>query len=113
MDKTEEITEMFYSVFEFCGNEVLKESDEVLAGIIYEDYLDYYSYWLDCNLIFLKENGILSEDVVKQVQEIRSLSDAMFAPGMEFSAQFIRKSKTWKKIFDMADQLKAELNIKK
>lgn len=102
---------MFYSVFEFCGSKVLQESDEVLTGIIYEDYLDYYSYWVDDNLNFLRENGILSDHVVKKVQKIRNLSDKMFAPGMEFSAQFIRKSKTWKEIFDMVDKLKIELSL--
>ena len=91
------------------GVSLLSLSDVDLTGDIYEEFMYYYVFLTKENLKTLYRNKILSKKGMKKSLRIRKLSDIAFSPDVEFSAKFVRTSPIWKEIFQLADEVKAEL----
>lgn len=54
----------------------------------------------------LLDSGYITEDIKQKAQEMRNLSERMFAENMERSAATVRNSAEWKRIIFIADQIK-------
>lgn len=106
--------EYFYYVFEgnftWCGNHVLQYNDEDLEGIIYEEYMFFSTDFGEWNRTNFLEAGFITQEIADKMKLIYELSDEMFSPEQEFSANFVRTSPTWKKIFDLMDELRQEMD---
>ena len=102
---------VFELLFEYCGNHVLSLSDEDLVGVIYEDYMFCYVDLYEYNRLAFKQAGYITEKIAQKMKTIYELSEEVFAEGVEFSAKFVRNSPTWKKIFDLTDEIKNEINL--
>ena len=102
---------IFGSIFKWCGQHLLSLSDKELEWAIYEDYMFYYTDLLDEHLTCFLEMGFINKETVEKARLIRELSDKMFSPDEEFSANCVRTSKTWQKIFNLVDELKQELKF--
>ena len=107
--KASDILEKIQIAFENCGSSLLSLSDVDLTGDIYKEFMYYYVFLTKENLKTLYRNKILSKKGMKKSLRIRKLSDIAFSPEVEFSAKFVRTSPIWKEIFQLADEVKAEL----
>ncbi len=99
----------FYSAFNYCGSFILQLPDEDIELIAFEDYC--WGNFMDKPIEELFELKVINEDIVKKVKRIRILSEHIFSPDnqIEFSAEYVKTSKEWKEIFNLADKIKSYL----
>ena len=99
------VMEGFKTIFHYIGSHVLKYDDQELADEIYEDYDFHYTDLADFRLDILLDSGHITDDIRLKAQEMRSLSEKMFAESVERSANIVRNSAEWQRIISLADQI--------
>lgn len=111
-DNIEEQKSIFYTALVvYCGSKLLHLSDTDLEGIIYEEFMFHYTD-LDSELIdFLLKNKVVSKKIANKAIRIRKLCDVVFSSESEYSAKYVRQSKEWQTIFQLADEIQEELRL--
>ena len=98
-------------LFEWCGNHVLELNDEELIGVIYEEYMYCSTDLYEDNIKSFLQLGFITDEIAEKMRQIYKLSNEMLSDGQERSAHIIRNSPTWKKIFDLTDEIKAKIKL--
>ncbi|MBP1040113.1 hypothetical protein I6N95_03720 [Vagococcus sp. BWB3-3] len=100
----------FIDTLEKSGTFILELSDEEIETFIFEDFIvGVTSFFSKNNLIELKENGLIDEDIEKAACLIRKKVLDIDNTSL-WSIDSVRQSSEWLDILSLSDELKNRLH---
>ncbi len=102
----EELYELYIDTLEKCGTYLLTEDDEIIGYNIFEEFdVDATSFLYIDSLERLFKAGLINKEEMEKSSLLRDMTFALRANN-EWSLEAIRTSPKWKKLLELADEIK-------
>ncbi|MCJ8014871.1 hypothetical protein MUG84_24610 [Paenibacillus sp. KQZ6P-2] len=102
----EKLMELYVDTLDKCGTYLLSENDMVIGYNIFEEFDTGVTSFLHTDVLQrLNDAGLISDEIMSKSAILRNLVLEL-QQGDEWNINAVRNSPEWRKVLDLADEIK-------